>query len=200
MGREKIASIQLLTAWRWTSHLSFLSFLFLFISFSNTCCRTINEREGRRLNEREDKSKRRARVFIAEFLRFVTCTKPTTNNQTIPFHCEMCQRDCGECEQSGMDESHTNALWPNSQQCVACCTPNLSPFTAHRQVQVRRKDHSGSCALWVQICETTVGDFRASKRTFCESICSTNTTSISWRNTVPAKIQKKERRMVRHGS
>ena len=65
-----------------------------------------------------------------------------------------------------MDESQTNALSPNSQPCVVCCTPNLSPFTASRQVQVRPENHSGSCALRVQICETTVGDFHASKRTF----------------------------------
>ena len=46
-----------------------------------------------------------------------------------------------------MDESHTNALSPNSQPCMVCCTPNLSPFTANRQVQVRRKNHSGPHAL-----------------------------------------------------
>ena len=64
--------------------------------------------------------------------------------------------------------------------------------------QVWRKNHSGSCALLVQICEATVGDFRTSKRAFCESIRSTNTTSISWRNTVSAMVQKKERHMMWH--
>ena len=47
-------------------------------------------------------------------------------------------------------------------------------------------------SLRVLMYETTTGVLCTTKRTFCESICSANPTNISWRNTVSAKIQKKD--------
>ena len=34
----------------------------------------------------------------------------TLTQTKIVSHCQTHQRDCSECKQSGMDESHTNAL------------------------------------------------------------------------------------------
>ena len=86
----------------------------------------------------------------------------------------------------------------NTLERLFCWWLSSQKTQANRQVQVWHKNHSGSCALCVQICETTVGILCTSKWTFCESIHSTNTTSISWRHTVSAMVQKKERHMVWH--
>ena len=95
---------------------------------------------------------------------YTTCASCT---QTIPW-ISVKNTDCDECEQSGMDENHTNALWPHSQPCMACCTPHLSPCSTNRQVQMWQENDSEWCALWVQICETTVVNHCTNKQNHCE--------------------------------
>ena len=89
--------------------------------------------------------------------------------------------DCEGCEQSGMDDGETNAFWPDSQPCMACCTPNLFPNTANRHCECGFVK-----TLWSIIAQAN--------RLTVNGIDTTNTTPISWRHTVPTIIQKKEGR------
>ena len=63
--------------------------------------------------------------------------------------------DCDECEQSGMDENHTNALWPDSQPCMACCTQHLSMFNQHTGANVTRQLQWHKAHMWWKMVETT---------------------------------------------